>query len=506
MLASLRSKLFLSHFLVILLAFLLAALVAVVPLRRVQTAAEEARLQLSAESVARQIDLTRQIREQLPGERASGERVLQAIIDAEQRQTDRRVLLAERDGTVQFDSAITNRLIGVRLPGLSLAIQRVNALAERAAVEDGDSAAIVIPREAVSVPVRSVEEFIGAVATTSNFETPPADRLYVVTLAPERRLPVFDRGIAPFVLAGGVAAIVSIPLAFLLARTISHPVTRLTRAARAIAAGDLTRRVPGRQDKGEVGTLVHAFNTMVERLEQTYESQRQLLANVAHELRTPLTSIQGYAQALRDGVLHDDAERDEALLAITEETGRMGDLVNQILQLSRLESGQSELSLSEFKALDLLERLRRQFQPLAARANVALSFDAPDELRLHADEELLLQALGNLIGNGLRHTPSGGSVTVRASVASGPAGARLVRFSVGDSGAGIPSEQLERIFERFYRGGGASAARRFGLGLAIVREVVARHNGTISVDSSVGQGTTFTIDLPNVALDGPASG
>jgi len=347
-----------------------------------------------------------------------------------------------------------------------------------------------------------VDDFIGAVATTSNLDVPPAERLYVVTLAPQRRLPVFDRGLAPFVLAAGVAAIVSIPLAFLLARTISHPITQLTGAARAIAAGDLTRRVPGRQDKGEVGTLVYAFNTMVERLEQTYESQRQLLANVAHELRTPLTSIQGYAQALRDGVLQDDDERDEALLAVTEETGRMGDLVNQILQLSRLESGQSELSLSEFEVVDLLERLRRQFQPLAARANVTLSFDAPEGLRLNADEELLIQALGNLIGNGLRHTPSGGRVSVRAALAGGPDGARLARFSVSDSGAGIPPEQLERIFERFYRGGGAPTARRFGLGLAIVREVVARHNGTITVDSAVGRGTTFTIDLPNTEGQG----
>jgi signal transduction histidine kinase len=221
-----------------------------------------------------------------------------------------------------------------------------------------------------------------------------------------------------------------------------------------------------------------------------------LLANVAHELRTPLTSVQGYAQALRDGVLRDDQERDEALLAITEESGRMGELVNQILQLSRLESGQSELDVTSFEVADLFERLRRQFLPLAAQAQVELDFSAAPRLVLHADEGLLMQAIGNLVSNGLRHTPAGGAVNVRAVRAAGPAGAPVVRLAVTDSGAGIPEEQLDRIFERFYRGGTTPAGRRFGLGLAIVAEIVARHHGDISVESAVGAGTTFTIDLP----------
>jgi two-component system sensor histidine kinase ResE len=243
--------------------------------------------------------------------------------------------------------------------------------------------------------------------------------------------------------------------------------------------------------------LVRAFNTMVERLASTYESQRQLLANVAHELRTPLTSVQGYAQAMRDGVLRDDTERDEALLAITEESSRMGELVNQILQLSRLESGQSELDVSVFEVAGLFERLRRQFLPLASQAQVELDFSAAPDLTLRADQELLMQAIGNLVSNGLRHTPAGGAINVRAVRAAGPLGAPLVRMMVTDSGVGIPEEQLDRIFERFYRGGTTPAAgRRFGLGLAIVAEIVARHGGVIAVESAIGQGTTFTIDLP----------
>lgn len=497
MLASLRSKLFLSHFVVILLAFLLAALVAVVPLRRAQNATEETRLQASAQSVARQLDLARQIGQRAAPESATNLRVLQALIDAERRQTGRRVLLSSHDGVILLDSADSGSLVGEQLSGLPGAILRVDRLALEVDAGAPGGEAVVIPREAVSTPLRTVDDFIGAVATTSHVDVPLDGRLYVVTLAPSQRLPVFDRGLAPFVLAAGAAAVISIPLAFLLARTISRPISELTRAARAISGGDLTRRAPGSDDKGEVGTLVNAFNTMVERLAQTHDSQRQLLANVAHELRTPLTSVQGYAQALREGVLRDEAERDEALLAITEESSRMGELVNQILQLSRLESGQSELNTSRFEVTELFDRLRRQFQPLAAQARVELGFQAPEALTLHADEELLMQAVGNLVSNGLRHTPVSGAINVRAVQAALPGGSQVVRLTVSDSGAGIPAEQLERIFERFYRGGTAAlGSRRFGLGLAIVAEIVARHRGTISVESAVGEGTTFTIDLP----------
>lgn len=500
MFASLRSKLFLSHFLVILLAFLLAALVAVVPLRRAQTATEEARLQASAQSVARQLNLAQQIGARLPPEGPTSQRVLQSLIDAEQRQTGRRVLLSSHEGIVQLDSDDGGTLVGTQLPGLPGAIQRVDRLALAVSTEPRESDGVIIPRAAVAAPLRTVDDFIGAVATTSNLDVPVPERLYVVTLAPNQRLPVFDRGLAPFVLAAGAAAVISIPLAFLLARTISQPITELTRAARAIAAGNLNRRAPGSDDTGEVGTLVNAFNTMVERLAGTYESQRRLLANVAHELRTPLTSVQGYAQALRDGVLRDEDERDDALLAITEESGRMGELVNQILQLSRLESGQAELDVSPFEVGELFERLRRQFLPLAAQARVELDFNAAPHLELHADEELLMQAIGNLVSNGLRHTPAGGAISVRAVRAAGSSGAAVVRILVTDSGAGIPAEQLERIFDRFYRGGGTPpASRRFGLGLAIVAEIVARHRGVISVESEIGEGTTFTIDLPTSA-------
>jgi signal transduction histidine kinase len=238
---------------------------------------------------------------------------------------------------------------------------------------------------------------------------------------------------------------------------------------------------------------------MLDRLASTHQSQRDLLANIAHELRTPLTSVQGYAQALQDGVITRPPDRDKALVAISEESARMGSLVEQILQLSRLESGQLPLILQTVQIDELLAQVRRQFAQVALDRDVDFAVNAATDLTLRADPELLVQALGNLVSNAIRHTPQGGTVEIRATriaSASRPPG---IRITVADTGVGIEQEQLERLFERFYRGGDQSTSRdgrNFGLGLAIVHEVVERHEGQISIESTPGQGTFATIDLP----------
>jgi len=212
-----------------------------------------------------------------------------------------------------------------------------------------------------------------------------------------------------------------------------------------------------------------------------------------------LTSIQGYAQALRDDVIRDEQARDDALRTISEEARRMTALVEHILQLSRLESGQLPVHFSEAAVGAVLERIERQFGPLTTERGVELLVDRDIDLVLTADAELLVQALGNLTNNAIRHTPAGGTVELRASRVSTPSAPPGVRFIVRDTGEGMREAELNRIFERFYRAGDRSArqdARNFGLGLSIVHEIVSRHGGQISVESAPGAGTTFTIDLP----------
>jgi signal transduction histidine kinase len=177
----------------------------------------------------------------------------------------------------------------------------------------------------------------------------------------------------------------------------------------------------------------------------------------------------------------------------------MTTLVEQILQLSRLESGQLEVHFDTLSLGEVLARVERQFAHISAERGVQLALDRDSELECVADPELLAQAIGNLTSNALRHTPAGGSVEVRASRVSTPAGPGGIRITVTDTGEGMDAAELERIFDRFYRSAVRSAqhdGRHFGLGLAIVQEIVSRHRGRISVQSAPHLGTTFTIDLP----------
>jgi signal transduction histidine kinase len=495
---SLRSRLIASHLLVIGLAFLLTVLVAAVPVRRAQLRAEERRLESVAQSIAIQTDV-------ITG-RASG-RLGEAAFDAfllrQSRVTNSRVLLATANGTIVYDPLPGSDLEDGRLPGLAERIERLRAEARR--VADDLPGARVIPL-AVAEPVGRIDGRVAAIATTTGSNDRTDTTLYPVVLSPRRQLPVLDRLLRPLVLAALAAALAAVAASLWLARSIARPISNLTEAAATITAGNLDRRVPG-EGSDEIGRLVQAFNAMIDRLATAYRSQRTLLANIAHELRTPLTSIQGYAQALRDDVVRDDAERGVALAVIQEESDRISELVNQILQLSRLESGQLPLRAEPIRLDALLQRLERSFAPLVERAGVELHALADRSLVIDADAELLTQALNNLVGNAIRHTPPGGSVEVRAARLSPAGGSPLVRITVSDTGQGIPEQDLPHIFERFYRASGSETAagsaagtaddsRRFGLGLAIAREIVTRHGGTIAVSSEPGQGTTFTVDLP----------
>ncbi len=221
-------------------------------------------------------------------------------------------------------------------------------------------------------------------------------------------------------------------------------------------------------------------------------TRRDFVANVSHELRTPLAGIKAVVETLRDGAIHDPAAATPFLERVDGEIDRLVQLVEELLQLARLESG-AAMQMASVRPRALLEGCIARFAHLAGRAGVSLTLEAPADLpAINADAARLEQATGNLIHNAIKFTPPGGAVTVTATH-----GARGLRITVADTGAGIDAADLPRIFERFYMADRARAGSGTGLGLAIVKHVVRAHGGSVDARSTPGRGAVFTITLPS---------
>ena len=298
-----------------------------------------------------------------------------------------------------------------------------------------------------------------------------------------------------FLLTGLAIGGFTLVVGWALSRGMSRPLANLTAATQAVATGDLSVRVPVRYH-GEVRELAIAFNAMTEELAHTDELRRNLTADVAHELRTPLSVIRGKLEGVLDGVYPSTPEH---LSPILEEIKLLARLVEDLRLLSLAETGQLTLEKRATDVGALLRDAQVNFSPQAADRGVRLTLDLPSELpEVMADRRRVAQVLGNLLTNALRHTPSGGCVTLSAT-ASG----ERVKVTVADTGAGIPPEDLPYIFERFWRGekSRSRAGGGAGLGLAIAKHLIQAHGGQIGVESpsEEGEGTTFYFTLPAVA-------
>ncbi len=290
----------------------------------------------------------------------------------------------------------------------------------------------------------------------------------------------------------GLAAIL-LGLATLVANRLSQPLRRLTQAAQTVAAGDLGVRVQSGPVR-EINELAQAFNTMTEALVRADQQRRQLTADVAHELRTPLSIIRGRLEGIQDGVYTATPDQVAVLL---DETALLERLIEDLRLLALADAGQLPLYPEAFDPVLLLHDVARSFAPQAQQEGITLQVAPAEELpEIAADPQRIAQVLGNLVSNALRHTPPGGTITLRAGWAT-PAHA-AVALTVADTGCGIAPADLPHLFERFWRadrartrsGGGA------GLGLVIAKRLIEAHGGTITVQSTPGQGTTFTCTLP----------
>ncbi|WP_425058211.1 Sensor histidine kinase RcsC [Sporomusa carbonis] len=289
--------------------------------------------------------------------------------------------------------------------------------------------------------------------------------------------------------AAGIMLLIGAVVSYYLARSIAVPVIDLNRAVNDVASGNLDAAVVvDRRD--EVGQLAAAFNAMTAKLKSSTVLRQRFLAGVAHELRTPLTILKANLEGIADGVIAPDQEQ---MNSLTEEVDRLAKLVGELRDLSLLEAGQLNPDYTEVDLPTILRQVIQKSSPLAAEKNLGLNFKIDEDMpKIWADAGMLQQMVYNLIMNAIRYTAAGG-ITVTAGRDE-----NAVRIEVIDTGIGIAAEDIEHIFDYFYRVDPARAKQSggTGLGLALVRQMALAHGGKVYATSVLGQGSTFTLKLP----------
>ena len=293
----------------------------------------------------------------------------------------------------------------------------------------------------------------------------------------------------PLLFGGIVALLISLLVAVIFARSISRPVSDVTAAARLIAQGEYDQRVP-EEGPIEMSELARSFNTMAGEVKKSQDQLRHFVADVSRELKSPLTSIQGFSQALIDGTASDEPTKAKAVSVINSEAKRMRRQVDELLELSRMRSGQFRISQDKVDVAEIVRHCRDLFELQASDRGIALRSKAEGPLVVVGDADRLEQVFSNLLDNAVKNTQSGGEVAISCEKSASGS----VVASVTDNGPGIPSDQLPHVFDRFYQVTGVRTG--VGLGLAIAREIVLAHHGTIEARSQPGEGAEFTVTLP----------
>jgi signal transduction histidine kinase len=297
--------------------------------------------------------------------------------------------------------------------------------------------------------------------------------------------------------------IISLFFSLTISQRITYSLEMLTRGARQLAEGNLETRVE-MSTKDEVGALAQALNTMAEELECTFRRQRELelarrdmIASVSHDLRTPLASMRAMVEAVEDGVVSDPETVQRYLRTIKGEVAHLSTLIDGLFELARLDSGTLELHLQPVSAGELLAAVLESMAVQAEERVLHISSPGRTLAPVLVDPQKIQRVLYNLVQNAIRYTPSDGAISVSVHDL-GP----MVQIDVADTGQGIPNEELDKIFGRFYRGE-KSRSREYGgsgLGLAIAKGIVEAHGGLIWVQSDLGSGSCFSLCLPKADL------
>ncbi|MHB8375649.1 MAG: sensor histidine kinase [Dehalococcoidia bacterium] len=417
-----------------------------------------------------------------PGETANGGQKLRndliAYLNAQQRDSRVAVLLIDQHGRVIPESTTDTGLLNERFDVLPPPARGPNFRTlpeQKRRTSDGRHILYV------TVPMPRVVRL----AATGVSE--------IVVAAPEATPGAIFRDVAPRLLFAGLVGLGAATLVgIVLWASLYRPLGRVTTGIRAVAGGRYRERVPV-SGPSEVRALADDVNAMADSVQASQRTLRQFLANVSHELKTPLTSIRGFAQAMTDGTLDTPEERVRAARVIDIESRRVLHMVEELLDLTRIESGQQRMALAELRVSELLSQIRDVFAIRAADSGVALAIEPPAaDVTVVADFDRIEQVLGNLVDNAFRHTVAGGRIEAGVR----PARGGTVDLYVADNGSGIPADDLPHVFDRFYRSSTETSGSGSGLGLAIAREIVRAHGGEIRVEPREGGGTVFTFSLP----------
>src|SRR5690606_24119453 len=376
--------------------------------------------------------------------------------------------------------------VALRLDSLEAAARRIETMIEGGLREEASTYFL----EEVRPLLRSTLEAPDLIATAID------RRSHADVVEAERISEAAGRTLA---IATAVAVVLALALGLWTIGALTGPLRRLRAAMAAVANGTLAAPADlpyGRRD--EIGDLSRSFRSMAQQLAELDRLKAEFVSVASHELRTPLNVISGYASLMEDGLFGEPTqEQHEALQLILEQTRVLTRLVNQLLESSRMEAGALELQLDDIELEGLLQAVQRAFDALAHHKQIEFTArvepGAPRSMRVDG-ERIRNEVLGNLLSNAFKFTPEGGRITVLARGADDG-----VEFEVSDSGVGIPEADLPHIFDKYYQVGRAARRAGAGLGLAIARQIVEAHGGSITAESQAGVGTTFRVRLPRVA-------
>ncbi len=481
-------RLLLSYIIIIAVSLTLALVTLILVARPIQN--RSARIRLAAES--RQVAVWIN---QLYRQGASTDEVLQQL-SAAAAENNTHLIFLNPQGQVLADSR--NAWVGQQLP---LPAQPHRVEWETFVAPNGETYGYAL------APVGPATDRAGFVA--------------VVTASPAGLPAVITELGWGFLTAGVVALLVSLLLGMFIARSFALPLQRIATAAAAVAAGDYEHRLP-ETGPPEVKRVAASFNVMMGRVEDSQRAMRDFVSNVSHELKTPLTSIQGFSQAIMEGATQDEVGRHRAAGIIHQEASRMTRMVEDLLDLARIDSGQMVMRKTPLDLAQILTGAVERLLPQAAQKQVQLLRKWDTLPPMLGDGDRLAQVFTNLLDNAVKHTPAEGRITITSQIVKGLPRPRRVRaglvqpdattalsergnfveVAIADTGPGIPPADLARIFERFYQvDKSRKRGQGTGLGLAITKEIIEAHGGYVRAESLEGVGTKFTVLLPITEKD-----
>ena len=302
---------------------------------------------------------------------------------------------------------------------------------------------------------------------------------------------IYNRMLRIMLFSSSVTIAFTIFSGWIIARQAMSGVRRVTKVVSHIQRDSLDQLVPFRKEGREIDDLVEAFNGMLARIKQLIHELKEVTDNVAHDLRSPITRMRGIAETTLTGTQDVDSYR-EAALTVIEECDRLTELINTALEIAGAESGLIEIDRDRLELNPLFENAVELFSPVAEEKQISLTAEIPEEpLLISGDKSRIQRVIANLLDNAIKYTPAGGSVRLSVKKTDGS-----IRFEVSDTGIGIDPKELEKIFDRYFRGEKSRSSQGNGLGLSLARTIIQAHRGTISAANKTNGGCTMTITLP----------